>query len=237
MCNAQTEDKRQRRIKAKNLNTHEESGGFHVVEVNSPINMSSSTMMLIVIVIAIGLYFYCKKYRRESRKERFRDAGGDPSNKAAFNAWTGQGLSTPADMAMAMAMQRICPPLQQQPVPALYPPAPLPQDYARPSVRFDHRPALGYSPYQEDRSTDYAVPSHYARARPTRVPPPTVAPPPPPSQAHTQAAPAPPSVRHRAATPPLRDNESVPSSPKYDIADSVVRRMDWDKIKPADEDE
>ena len=253
MCNSQSEDKRQKRIRAKNLNTHEESGGFHVVEVNSPINMSSSTWLLIVGIIAILLYLYCKKYKREGRKERFRDAGGDPSNKAALNHWINHGFSNPLDAITQQAMSQQAFAMHAMPsAPSQYA-APLPYRQ-QPALTYDARPAITYadpapiyssgrphtdyarpsrpSNYASDRRpSDYAVPSQrqaspHARMRRQRLPPPVEAPPPVPAE------PTPPNARSIAAGSPP---PSPPLSPRVTIHGEVGRRMDWDEVKPADQ--
>ena len=228
MCNSKSEDKRQRRVQAKNLNTHEESGGFHVVEVNSPINMSSSTWVIIIIIIAVIAFWYYKKYRRESKKETFKDAGGDPANKNAFNAWARVGDPQPVDNFIYPPALPPFSPFHQDPrlmlSPAFPPVAPAPAIAynARPQLTYDARPALTYAP---ERFTEYAVPCR--RSPPTRAataaapPPPTVPPPPPP-------------CRQDAAN---NTDRSVSTQKTLNIAEESARRMEWDEIRPADDNE
>ena len=65
MCNSDSKEDRRCYTKAGNL--HEEKGGFHVVKLNSPINLDGKTIFFIILaLLAIGGYYI---YRKDKHKE------------------------------------------------------------------------------------------------------------------------------------------------------------------------
>ena len=68
MCNSDSKGDRRRYTKAGNI--HDEKGGFHIVELNSPINMDGK--MFIVIILALLAIAAWYVYRRDKRQERKR---------------------------------------------------------------------------------------------------------------------------------------------------------------------
>ena len=212
------------------------------MEVNSPINMSSSTWILIILALAAILYFYCKRYKRETKKERFRDMGGDPCNKLAFEMWSRQQPIPP------YAMTQTFPPSPYQVGPTL---PPFPQD-PRSSLRalqYDARPAITYDDSRFVEIHDPPRPRN--RNSPTRRPSPDSSPsarmtyematnttprmPPRRLDASSAArapSPAPPQRRQPADTP--MPGHAEPPKREVKISAREARQRDWDEIKPTD---
>ena len=237
MCKGKTDNHDDRRIRARNQNNHEERGGFHVVEVNSPINMSSSTWLLILLIIGgIIFYFIRKRCKVEKQRERaIEHSRMDP----AYVAWQqlGQQLQ-PQPHYPQFPMSTF----SQHPFSPPGPPQP-PQPDVRALLRALQTQAPQDDAYPDARITEYREPPRRRSPQPTRqlkqvrAPAPEPLALPEPTQRSQQAkAPAPtsPPVRRRdAASPAPAPSRSVPTSPKS-IADRVARECDWDIIKPAD---
>ena len=70
MCNSKDNSRRREVVKAGSV--HKEKGGFHIIELNSPINMSGSTVFMIVVIgcIALGWWLYRRDKRQEKKRER-----------------------------------------------------------------------------------------------------------------------------------------------------------------------
>ena len=68
MC--KTKDRHYKLVKAGN--NHEESGGFHLVELNSPINIGSGTTIFLFALALLALGFWA--YQRDKRSEKRREA-------------------------------------------------------------------------------------------------------------------------------------------------------------------
>jgi len=53
---------------------HNEEGGFHLLEVNSPINISGTTWLLIIVFLGVVFTCFYYQYRQHQRQERRLDA-------------------------------------------------------------------------------------------------------------------------------------------------------------------
>ena len=53
---------------------HNEEGGFHLLEVNSPINISGTTWLLIIVFLGVVFACFYYQYRQHQRQERRLDA-------------------------------------------------------------------------------------------------------------------------------------------------------------------
>ena len=96
MCKAQQAKLRDDRQKATNIKN--ESGGFHLVEVNSPINMPSSTIWIIaaIICLLIAAFIYRRRAKKHAHKKAFTRNGGDLDDFHEYLQWVKSPRTKPS---------------------------------------------------------------------------------------------------------------------------------------------
>ena len=148
MCNSAAPKKKS--VKAGNL--HEEKGGFHVIELNSPINISGSTMffLFLLLCLALGIWLYLRdrrqekrRVRTEQREERERERE-ERERRRECDRVVPPSANTTADLTHLLPLLSIlrAPPPTPSVYPALPPPVPDPYSlYPLPPPSFASPPA------------------------------------------------------------------------------------------------
>ena len=123
-------------------NSHEESGGFHVVELNSPINVSGSTLFFLFLLasLVLGIYLYYrdrknekKRARREEKEEREGRERAQPRAAPAPQPDINQ-------LIPLLNLVRSQSPVPVQPQPSLYPALPAPYPAYNPYAGYQSPP-------------------------------------------------------------------------------------------------
>ena len=135
MCQSQAPPPAPKEQSAGNL--HDEEGGFHLVEVNSPINISTTAwIVLLLVAAAVAAFFIRRHCRREDDKRSSRREGWfdheDWHRRGRPDIATAHELQPIPSRSSLMAQTNQQPvALPQRPAPAVSPPsAPAAPDMA-----------------------------------------------------------------------------------------------------------